>query len=142
MVAAVAVVGLLPLIDVVSGPGVRIGGLMVGVPALCAVFLGSVQVLIVTVVTLVSVVLAAAENRQQGTETLSVALTTVILISAASVAAAAVRQRRERELAQSRWVAATTQRMLLKPLPDRVGPVALRWMYPAADKESAVGGDV
>ncbi|CAG7606964.1 PP2C family protein-serine/threonine phosphatase [Actinacidiphila bryophytorum] len=142
MLAALAVVGLLLLIDVLSGPGIRIGGLMVGVPAVCAVFLSPVRVLVVAGVTLASVVVAARDNGQLGTANFPVALTAVVLISATSVAAAAVRQRRERELAQSRWVAATTQRTLLKPLPERVGPVNLRSMYLAADKESAVGGDV
>lgn len=142
MLAALAVVGVLLLIDVASGPGIRIGGLMVGVPAVCAVFLSPVRVLVVAGVTLASVVVAAQDNGQLGTANFPVSLTTVVLISATSVAAAAVRQRRERELAQSRWVAATTQRTLLKPLPERVGPVNLRSMYLAADKESAVGGDV
>lgn len=142
MAVALAAVGLLLLIDVVTGPGIRIGGLMVGVPALCAVFLGPVRVLVVAVVTLGCVTLAAASNDQLGTENFPVAMTTVVLISASSVAAAAVRQRREKELAQSRWVTAATQRTLLKPLPDHVGPVRVRSTYLAADKESAVGGDV
>lgn len=142
MVTALAAVGLLLLIDVVGGPGIRIGGLMVGVPALCAVFLSPVRLLIVAVVTVVCVVLAGAENRQLATENFPVSFATVLLISATSVAVAAVRQRRERELAQSRWVTATTQRTLLKPLPGRVGPVALCSTYLAADEESAVGGDV
>ncbi len=142
MVAALVAVALLLVIDVASGPGIRIGGLMVGVPALCAVFLGPGQVLVVAVVTVAGVVLAAQENRQLGTENFPVQITTVVVISATSVAAAMVRQRREKELAQSRWVTATTQRTLLKPLPDRVGPVRVCSTYLAADKESAVGGDV
>lgn len=141
-VAAVAAVGLLLLIDLVSGPQIRIGGLMVGVPALCAVFLRPGRVLAVAAVTVGCVVLAAAENDQLGTENFPVAITTVVLISATSVAAAAVRQRRERELAQARWVTATTQRTLLKPLPDRLGTVTLSSTYLAADRESQVGGDV
>lgn len=142
MVAALAAVGLLLLIDLAGGPGIRIGGIMAGIPALCAVFLGPGRVLVVVSFAMAGVVLAAMENRQLGTETFPIALTTVVLISAGSVAAAAVRQRRERELAQSRWVTAATQQTLLKPLPERVGPVRVRSLYLAADEESAVGGDV
>jgi serine phosphatase RsbU (regulator of sigma subunit) len=115
---------------------------MVGVPALCAVFLSPVQVAVVAVVTLGCVVAAAAENQQLSSENFPVAITTVVLISATSVAAAAVRRKRERELAQARWVTAATQRTLLKPLPDRLGGILLASRYLAADRESGVGGDV
>jgi hypothetical protein len=142
MLAALAAVGLLLMIDLVTGPGIRIGGLMVGVPALWAVFLGPLRLLLVALVTQGSVVVSIMENGQLHTENFPVTLATVVLISATSVVVAAVRQRRERELAQSRWVTATTQRTLLKPLPDRVGPVRVWSTYLAADKESAVGGDV
>ena len=53
-----------------------------------------------------------------------------------------LRQRRERQLAQVRKVAAVTQRALLRPLPPRLGRVTISSMYLAADEEAAIGGDL
>lgn len=128
--------------DLLDGPGIRIGGLMVAVPALSAGFLGPGQVLIVVAATLPSVVVADISNHALGVVEFPVSFTTVVLISAASVAAAAARRRRDRELAQARWVAATTQRALLRPLPRRLGPLAISSIYLAADEEATIGGDV
>jgi serine phosphatase RsbU (regulator of sigma subunit) len=129
-------------VDIATGPGFRIGGLMVAVPALSAGFLGPGYVLIVVAVTLPCVVVAQASNNQIDVAEFPVAFTTVVLISAASVAAAAARQRRDRELAQARWVAAITQRALLRPLPRRLGALNLSTLYMAADKEATIGGDI
>jgi len=39
-------------------------------------------------------------------------------------------------------VAEITQRILLRPLPRRMGPLAISSMYVAADEESTIGGDL
>jgi hypothetical protein len=142
LAAALVLVGLLLLIDVASGPQIRIGGLMVAVPALSAVFLGPGQVLLVTVASTGCVVVAAAANHTIDSENFPVVMATVVLISAGSVAASAVRQRREQQLAQARWVATVTQRVLLRPLPGRLGPLTLASTYMAAEEEAAIGGDL
>jgi serine phosphatase RsbU (regulator of sigma subunit) len=69
-------------------------------------------------------------------------MATALLIGGASVLAAVVRERRERELAQVRWIAAVTQRALLRPLPTGLGPLAIASTYLAADREAAIGGDL
>lgn len=142
LVAALLLLVLLLVVDVAAGPQIRIGGIMVGVPALSAVFLGPAAVLIVVAATFPCLALAAASNHQLDTANFPVVLATVTLIGAASVMAAAVRQRREHELAQARWVAAITQRALLRPLPTRLGPLAIASAYLAADREAAIGGDL
>ena len=128
--------------DVAAGPAIRIGGLMVAVPALSAGFLAPAEVLAVVAVTLPFVVVASATNNQLDAENFPVSISTVIIISAASVAAAAARRRREHELAQARWVAAMTQRVLLRPLPHRIGTLQIASRYLAADEEATIGGDV
>ncbi len=129
-------------IDLLSGPRFRIGGLMVAIPALAAGFLSPGYVVAVAAVTLPSVVIASASNHTLDIANFPVSFTTVVLISVASVAASAARQRRARELAQARWVAEITQRVLLRPLPSRLGPLAISSMYIAADEEATIGGDV
>ncbi|MFB6978182.1 PP2C family protein-serine/threonine phosphatase [Streptomyces scopuliridis] len=140
-VAVVCLAGLLGF-DLLTSPDIRIGGLMVAVPALSATFLAPGQVLFVVLLTLPSVAIAALANDTLGTEAFPVSFATVALISVASVAMASARQRRERELAQSRWVATIMQNLLLRPLPRRLGPLSISSVYIAAEKEANIGGDV
>ena len=137
-----AFIAVLLSIDLATGPQFRIGGLMVAVPALSAGFLGPGYVLVVVGVTLPAVVVASAFNNTLDVANFPVAFTTVVLIGAASVATAAVRRRREQELAQVRWVAAITQKVLLRPLPGRLGPLEISSLYLAADEEASIGGDL
>ncbi|MFD7285482.1 PP2C family protein-serine/threonine phosphatase [Streptomyces sp. NPDC059863] len=128
--------------ELLTNTNIRIGGLMVAVPALSATFLPPRQVLFVVLVTLPSVYVAAINNHTLDTKAFPVSFATVALISIASVATATVRQRRERELAQSRWVAAVMQNLLLRPLPCRLGPLSISSVYIAAEEEANIGGDV
>lgn len=142
LAAPFVLVAMLFAADLAGGRAIRIGGLMVAVPALSAVFLGPVEVLAVAMITTACIVWAAQDNAQVGTESFAFVMATVVLISVGAVTAAAVRRRRERQLAQSRWVAAMTQRVLLRPLPRALGPVVLASAYMAAEEESAIGGDL
>ncbi|MFE7569396.1 PP2C family protein-serine/threonine phosphatase [Streptomyces sp. NPDC057539] len=128
--------------ELLTNTNIRIGGLMVAVPALSATFLSPGQVLFVVLVTLPSVYLAAINNHTLDTKAFPVSFATVVLISIASVVTATVRQRRERELAKSRWVAAVMQSLLLRPLPCRLGPLSISSVYIAAEEEANIGGDV
>ncbi|MEV8568290.1 PP2C family protein-serine/threonine phosphatase [Streptomyces sp. NPDC051322] len=140
--AALLVVAVLLAVDELGGSRVRIAGLLVAVPALSAVFLGAVPVLVVAVAAIGAAVAAGGNNAQLGHENFTIVLITMVLISGASVMAAAARTRRERELAQARWVAAVTQRALMPPLPESLGSLTLASMYLAADDEAAIGGDL
>ncbi|MGW3358572.1 PP2C family protein-serine/threonine phosphatase [Streptomyces bungoensis] len=143
LVAALSLLPVLLLVaDLVTPPAVRFGPMMVAAPALAAIFCSPVGVLLVIAVTLPCVVAASVVNQQLDTVNFPVQLVTIGVISAAALAASAVRMRRERELAKSRWVAEVTQRVLLHPLPRRVGPFEVASLYQAADEESAIGGDL
>ncbi|MFI0900929.1 PP2C family protein-serine/threonine phosphatase [Streptomyces sp. NPDC020983] len=142
MAAGLVLLALLLAVDIAGGTRIRIGGLMVGVPALSAVFLGPWAVLALVAATFPCLAVAAWDNGQLDAVNFPVVMATTTLIGGASVLAAVVRQRRERELAQVRWVAAVTQRALLRPLPTRLGPLAIASTYLAADAEAAIGGDL
>jgi serine phosphatase RsbU (regulator of sigma subunit) len=137
-----AVLVVLLLADIAAGPQIRIGGLMIAVPAIAATVLGPVAVLVVVVVTLAFVVVAAATNDTLDVENFPYAFATVVLLGAAAVFASAARQRRERQLAQVRRVAGVTQRALLPPLPDRLGSLRISSLYLASDEEATIGGDL
>ncbi|MEV6005985.1 PP2C family protein-serine/threonine phosphatase [Streptomyces sp. NPDC051976] len=142
LIVSLIVLAALITVDELTPPDIRIGGLMVAVPALSAAFLGPWAVLLVAGLTLPAVVAASAANHQLDQANFPVMLTTVVLISAGAVAASAARQRREEDLTQARWVAEMTQRALLRPLPREIGSLRISSLYLAADREAAIGGDL
>ncbi|MEE4542413.1 PP2C family protein-serine/threonine phosphatase [Streptomyces sp. V4-01] len=69
---------------------------------------------------------------------------TVAAVTAVTMAAAYsshVRLVRERTLRQVRSVAEAAQAVVLRPLPERIGPLFVETMYLAAAEEARVGGD-
>ncbi|MFE6025010.1 PP2C family protein-serine/threonine phosphatase [Streptomyces niveus] len=139
---AVAVLALLLIADAFGGSRVRLGGLMLAMPALAAVFAGPRAVLVISGAMLPAYVTSLAENHRLNWNDAPVAIATSVVICVAAVAASAVREKRARQLAQSRRVTVQTQQTLLRPLPPRLGPVDLASMYLAADAESTLGGDL
>jgi serine phosphatase RsbU (regulator of sigma subunit) len=128
--------------DVLTPPTVRFGPLMVATPMLAAVFCGPVEVALVAAGTLVCVAVAAGLNLQLYAINFPVQLTAMVFIILVAMAASAVRQRREKELALSRRVAETTQRVLLRPPPRRIGSLTISTLYLASDEEATIGGDL
>ncbi|MFD8390880.1 PP2C family protein-serine/threonine phosphatase [Streptomyces sp. NPDC059680] len=70
-------------------------------------------------------------------------LISLLVVSAASVTmSSAVRTRRQSELNQVRRVAEAAQRVLLRPVPPRLGPVQMASKYLAAETGAQIGGDL
>ncbi|MFE7357505.1 serine/threonine-protein phosphatase, partial [Streptomyces sp. NPDC057543] len=70
-------------------------------------------------------------------------LFTLAVIAGATAAAAYashVRQQREQTLADVRSVAETTQKVLLRPMPHRLGRLDIEALYLAAAAQARVGG--
>ncbi len=67
---------------------------------------------------------------------------TIAGVTAACALASMVRHRREAELSQAREIADITQRVLLRPVPGRAGPVRLTAWYRSAFTGARVGGDL
>jgi serine phosphatase RsbU (regulator of sigma subunit) len=74
----------------------------------------------------------------------------VVVISFSAIAgvtvfallASDIRLRRERELTEVRAVADVAQRVVLRPVPERVGPLRLAARYLSASAQARVGGDL
>ncbi|MFD8372346.1 PP2C family protein-serine/threonine phosphatase [Streptomyces sp. NPDC059688] len=64
------------------------------------------------------------------------------LVGALGTVLAAHRTHRERTLADVRFVADIAQRVLLKPVPHRIGGLRLDSLYLSADAEARIGGDL
>ncbi|MFF4038091.1 PP2C family protein-serine/threonine phosphatase [Streptomyces sp. NPDC001816] len=65
-----------------------------------------------------------------------------ILVGAIGTVLAAHRTRRERTLADVRFVAEIAQRVLLRPVPHRIGNLLLESLYLSAAAEARIGGDL
>ncbi|MEU9443569.1 PP2C family protein-serine/threonine phosphatase [Streptomyces sp. NPDC048304] len=64
------------------------------------------------------------------------------LVGALGTILAAHRIRRERTLADVRYVAETAQRVLLRPLPHRIGRLRMESLYLSAAAQARIGGDL
>ncbi|SEG69701.1 Stage II sporulation protein E (SpoIIE) [Actinacidiphila yanglinensis] len=70
------------------------------------------------------------------------AIGAVLGVTIAAVIAAVTRQRREAELANVRSIAEVAQRVLLRPVPRRAGPLRAAVSYTSAVTEARIGGDL
>ena len=66
---------------------------------------------------------------------------TLVLVTGFSAVLAVVLEHTTLQLVQVQAVAEATQRALLRPLPERLGPVRLAGVYRAADEAALIGGD-
>jgi serine phosphatase RsbU (regulator of sigma subunit) len=70
------------------------------------------------------------------------AFTAIAAVTAAGVVVSAGIRRRRQELAQLAAIAEVTQRVLLRPVPEEVGPVRMAVRYVSASRGARVGGDL
>jgi hypothetical protein len=89
----------------------------------------------------VLIVLNAATDRQYDEQILSGLITLCVMIGLVTLMSV-VRVRAARQLSQVRAVAQAAQLALLRPLPERIGPVRMAGCYQAATDEALIGGDL
>lgn len=138
----IALIVLIAVIDVRSPADIHLGPLLVIAPALTPSFAGpkataAIGALAVTAQVLISVLhggLTTANHLAQ--------IGALTVLSALIVIFTVVRERRRRELAHAQSIAESAQRALLRPLPDRIGPLQIASMYLAAETEAQIGGDL
>ncbi|WP_199536672.1 PP2C family protein-serine/threonine phosphatase [Spongiactinospora gelatinilytica] len=91
----------------------------------------------------VALCLPLSTQGPSGQYRLHVALTAIAGVTLASLVASAARTRHERRLADVRSVAEAAQRVLLRPVPRRVGPgLGVAVSYTSAVAEARIGGDL
>ncbi|MGW6916500.1 PP2C family protein-serine/threonine phosphatase [Kitasatospora sp. NPDC054939] len=131
------------VIDVLAGPGTTVSPLLAAVPILAGAATRAARVpLLAGVVAVTGVGLLELSNHGLPESVHVTALVTVVAATLASTANVALVAARERELLQVRTVAEAAQRALLRPPPDRVGPLRVAVRYAAAAAEARIGGDL
>ncbi|MFJ4775995.1 PP2C family protein-serine/threonine phosphatase [Streptomyces sp. NPDC088762] len=133
----VLLVELTPLHVLYTGP------LLVATPALAAVTMGPKGTLAAAGVAVGVSVTTATHNHAWGGQQVYTNFLALFLVSVASfMISRAARTRRENELNQVRRIATAAQEVLLRPVPDRLGPVRAASMYLAAETGAQIGGDL
>ncbi|MEU3660497.1 PP2C family protein-serine/threonine phosphatase [Streptomyces sp. NPDC032940] len=132
------------VIDVLAPPDIHLGPLLVAAPAITPLFGGPrtvalVSALAVIAQTVIGVLRDPSELLSANHEAQIVAL---VVVGASLVVFCVVRERRARELEQVRYVSEAAQRVVLPPLPRRLGPLRAAARYLAAEAEAQIGGDL
>jgi serine phosphatase RsbU (regulator of sigma subunit) len=137
-----AVMVLVAGVDVLAGPQVGLLPLLSLGPALAPVFLGPVRTLLTGSGAIGLGVLISFVEGHLGSGRSLIAYAAIAGVTAAGMAASAARQRRERELTDTRAVADVMRRIFLRPVPAEAGRLRLGVRYVAADAAAKIGGDL
>ncbi|BBB00149.1 putative integral membrane protein [Actinacidiphila reveromycinica] len=142
IVVPLALVVLIAVADAVSPKEVYLSPMLVIAPALTASFAGPRRTAVIALVALGAQILAATVTKRGSTQMHVWPLVALVVLSVLLVFFSYVRERRGRQLSRVRLVAETAQRVLLRPPPERVGPLRIAWLYLAAEDDAQIGGDL
>lgn len=130
------------VIELSPGHVVVTGPILAATPALASLTWGPKGIISAAVGACAVTLITAGLHHSWGGQVYS-NLLSLFMVSVASVAVSnAMRTRRQIELAQVRRVAEATQRVLLRGVPARLGPVRMASMYLAAETGAQIGGDL
>lgn len=138
----VALIVVITVSNIVAPADIVLGPLLVIAPAITAWFAGPWTTGIIGAISVAAQVFAGWRLGELSSRNLIVQLVALALLSLLIVALCVVRDHRARELAQVRSVAEAAQRVLLWPLPSRLGALQLASLYLAAEDEASIGGDL
>ncbi|MBF9067612.1 PP2C family protein-serine/threonine phosphatase [Streptacidiphilus fuscans] len=126
-----------------NNPDVTFEPALTAGPALAAVVSNSLWFpLAVGAVTVGEAFGIAAEDRTLSQSVHTASVLAIILISAIGATSVLLRNRQERALADARLVSEVAQRILLRSIPERIGPVRAAVHYAAAAAHARIGGDL
>ncbi len=142
LIGPVLLIVAIPVADGFLPPDIHLAHLLVVAVAITAMGSGPRATALVGAFALLALVGAAVERRTLTTESVIVELSALAVLCALLVFFTSLRIRRERELIRVRSVSDATQRVVLRPLPERAGPVSLASAYRSAEADSGIGGDL
>lgn len=142
MATPFALIATVTVVDVVAPPDVHLGPFLVAAPALAASFSGPRMTALVGVVAVLTQAVVAVARTGPNNLNHTYQIVALVLISAFVTFFAHLRVRNERAVTQLRSVAEASQRVVLRPLPARSGPLRISSVYLAAEAEAQIGGDL
>lgn len=134
-------IAVITIIDLLVPTYIHLGPLLVVAPAITPSFAGPRTTAVVGALAVAAQTVIAA-LRGGFTANHQVQIAAIALISLFIVLYAEGQERRARELDRVRSVSETTQRVVLRPLPHRMGSLRVASLYLAAEDEAQIGGDL
>ncbi|WP_329617752.1 PP2C family protein-serine/threonine phosphatase [Streptomyces brevispora] len=142
MVVPLALIVVITAVNLATPRHVRLGPLLVAAPALAAVTLGPGLTVMTGVMALAGQLVIGFTRGDLTSSDRLAQMSAVVLVCVFAVFLSEVRERRERELRRVRQVSEIAQRLVLRPLPPRIGPLHVAAVYLAAEREMQIGGDL
>ncbi|WP_078849915.1 PP2C family protein-serine/threonine phosphatase [Streptomyces sp. NRRL F-5126] len=130
-----ALIAAVPVADAFIPPGLHLAHILVVPVALVAAVMGARAGTATAALAVVALIVAGVERHMLDTESVLVQLGSLVGLSVLLVAAS-------RLLARSRRVSDVAQGVVLRPLPERAGPVSIASEYIAAEDGTRLGGDL
>ncbi|WP_328320308.1 PP2C family protein-serine/threonine phosphatase [Streptomyces sp. NBC_00388] len=142
LVVPFALIAAVTVLDVTSSPDVHLGPFLVAAPAITASFAGARTTAAVGAVAVLAQSLVAGARTSITDLNHMYQIVALFLISVIVTFFAHLRDRHAREMSHLRWVAEAVQRVVMPPLPERIGTLRIASRYLAAEAEAQLGGDL
>lgn len=142
VVLPLALIVLITALEVLTPREVRLTSLLVTAPAITASFAGPRLTALVGVLAILDHLLLDLLHNFIGTLMTRGELLALVIVTVFLVVYSYVRDRHKQELIRVRSVSEAAQHALLRPLPDRLGPLRVASVYLAAEEEAQIGGDL
>jgi serine phosphatase RsbU (regulator of sigma subunit) len=136
LVAVVPVIDPLLPLDIHTAPALSVA------PVVAAAIASPRVTALISALAISALVIAGAERSELSTESVAVQLGSLVALCIVVTAFSYLFARRERQLARARTASQAAHRVILRPLPDRAGPVAIASQYHAAEDDVQFGGDL
>ncbi|MGH3311307.1 MAG: PP2C family protein-serine/threonine phosphatase [Streptomyces sp.] len=137
-----ALLALALTLELTTPPRLSFAPLLISAVVLAALLYPPVVTVVVGTLSIILLLALRLSNENLFSRDPAGHLITLVLVTGLSALLALVRVRASRELVQVQEVAEAAQLALLRPLPERLGPLRLAGMYRAADAAALIGGDL
>jgi hypothetical protein len=139
--AAVVLLGVVSVVEILSGPSADFVGIFAAVPFLAAVFAFWQTILVVGLIaTVVGMIFVGADGAIGVSGMVNVL--GIMLATGIAAAVATIRQRQDDRIAELQRLAAVAQQAVLRPVGPQVGSLALAGRYISATAAADIGGDL
>ncbi|MFF4406856.1 PP2C family protein-serine/threonine phosphatase [Streptomyces sp. NPDC001262] len=135
-------IALVTVVDLLTSPNIHLGPLLVAAPALTAAFGGPVLTAVIGGLAVIAQIFIGVFHGGLFSSNHEAQILALIVVSTFVVFFRYAYNRHEQELVQVRGVAEVAQKVLLRPLPARIGPLRIASVYVAAEAEARIGGDL
>ncbi len=137
-----ALIATVVVVDLFLPPHIHLGPLLVAAPAVSVAFAGARLTALIGLLAVGAQMLIGVYRESLTSANIDAQVAALVVVSALLVVFCVVRDRRERQLHRVRSVAEAAQKVLLRPLPRRSGPLQIGCLYLPAEEEAEMGGDL